>query len=670
MICAARGLPIPGPDEIPTPEALAPRPAIPQTPSSNANSVPGNSSIHKLTLPLGPRSLSTNSEQGGSNPPSPGTGAQRSLKTKGKALATTFISSRNSSQTDLIPREIALSGDNSVNGQTLEVALYKEVQECPICFLDYPPFLNRTRCCDQPICSECFVQIKRPDPHFPEHHGEEVEPRETDTESQLVSEPATCPYCQAPEFGVTYEPPSFRRGLAYASPSIPVGSSLNASSSSLSASSPGPSCQPQPMTRRRAQSLAANAPGVITTDHVRPDWKIKLEALRAHQARRAAAATALHTATYLMGNNSEGTRSLFRSARLNRRQVANQSSNLSAASDLSASITPAASSQPGVSSSETNSRGGMDIQSGFYNSRQVEDLEELMLAEAMRLSLADEEQRRRNVEKALKEAKEKDTKEKEKGESGAGQVLSTLTCKRGESATSGNLRIEASLANAMGADTHTSPNMPDKGKSIERREDADKDENDSSESSPSGTISSLPISAIGNYGHKPSHLRQMSNASSATSSLVDSVTGSYTVIGANPRASGLSVNDEDGQREGSTPNESMFNFRSLAEMVGVNLEDSGDQDEGSNKQAESGQSHEQGHIEKRRSVSENSPTGTAEQNDNSTQLKKDAHKNDPSTVPPELMVTPNTPATERPNKDSKGLANESGVVNRHAEITQ
>lgn len=28
----------------------------------------------------------------------------------------------------------------------------------------YPPLINTSRCCDQPICTECFVQIKRADP--------------------------------------------------------------------------------------------------------------------------------------------------------------------------------------------------------------------------------------------------------------------------------------------------------------------------------------------------------------------------------------------------------------------------------------------------------------------------------------------------------------------------
>ncbi|KAJ3367181.1 SNF1-interacting protein [Allomyces arbusculus] len=57
--------------------------------------------------------------------------------------------------------------------------------ECPICFLFYPSNINKSVCCDQPICTECFVQIKRPD----------------------ADHPADCPYCVHPGFAVVYAPP-------------------------------------------------------------------------------------------------------------------------------------------------------------------------------------------------------------------------------------------------------------------------------------------------------------------------------------------------------------------------------------------------------------------------------------------------------------------------------
>lgn len=57
--------------------------------------------------------------------------------------------------------------------------------------------INHSRCCDQAICTECFVQIKR------------IEP----TTTHLVSEPAACPYCVQDNFGVVYTPPAWRSGI-------------------------------------------------------------------------------------------------------------------------------------------------------------------------------------------------------------------------------------------------------------------------------------------------------------------------------------------------------------------------------------------------------------------------------------------------------------------------
>ncbi|KAJ2523062.1 SNF1-interacting protein [Coemansia sp. RSA 1939] len=61
--------------------------------------------------------------------------------------------------------------------------------ECPICFLYYPKNINYTRCCHKPLCTECFVQIKRKieDDHI---------------------EPTHCPYCVEPNLGIVYYPPT------------------------------------------------------------------------------------------------------------------------------------------------------------------------------------------------------------------------------------------------------------------------------------------------------------------------------------------------------------------------------------------------------------------------------------------------------------------------------
>lgn len=103
-----------------------------------------------------------------------------------------------------------------------EAGLYRGAVECPICFMVrthpslmssgahisypakqyYPPNINHSRCCFQPLCTECFVQIKRAEP----------------TPTHLVSEPACCPYCQQEHFGITYTPPPWRTGIGTETP--------------------------------------------------------------------------------------------------------------------------------------------------------------------------------------------------------------------------------------------------------------------------------------------------------------------------------------------------------------------------------------------------------------------------------------------------------------------
>lgn len=555
-------------------------------------------------------------------------------------------SSRNGSTTDIVPREINLPQDPFVNGQPLEVFLYKNATECPICFLTYPPYLNHTRCCDQAICSECFVQIKRPDPHYPEGHNEsDPNPNPEETAGMLVSEPACCPYCTQPNFGVTYEPPPFRRGLTYtfSPPAVGTMNTAMSSSSSLNSSTLSPTLW-SPSTgqgnRRRTQSLSANAPNVILTDKIRPDWSTKLQAARAHQARRSAAATALHTAAFLM-SNTETSRPSFRVGRFGRRHTgsgtaspgdpsASQSNQVTSAFmrelGVSGLGTPA---QPGPEPGPRSSSGrgtlvaGSNV-GGDARSR-MEDLEDIMLMEAIRLSLAAEEERKRKADKEeRKEAKKREKEDRKKAKaaakhggpyeagegrsghssaSGSNLSLPSLAFgrKRGNSGAS-NLRVEASVANAVASTStstsgatspvrETSTNIKDKGKAVERSlpitpEDSQGDGGDDSMAASSSTITAAtstprpipsPHQPVG-----PSHLRQMSSASSITSSLPDSQAGSYTTPShlQDPRASGLSLGsrsgedggDHDRDQDPSASTEPMFNFRSLAEVVGVSLE--------------------------------------------------------------------------------------------------
>ncbi|KAI6358220.1 SNF1-interacting protein [Pyricularia grisea] len=648
IVAAARGLPLPAADAIP-PDELIPRPISATSPAASTQN------IDSLMVPMGGRTQSTASDRSGSglgsSLPSP-TSAPSSKspfkRSKGIAAALNLSSSRNNSTTDIAPpREIKLPHDPFVNGQPMEVFLYKDGSECPICFLYYPPYLNHTRCCDQPICSECFVQIKRADPHYPEGHGD-TENSERPPEEQaglLISEPACCPYCQQPEFGVTYEPPPFRRGLTYSSSTShmgALGTAMSSSSSLNSSLSPSSLASPTGMghNRRRTQSLSANAPNVVTTDRVRPDWATKLAAQRAHIARRAAAATALHTAAFLMSNN-EQQRSI-RIGRFSRRNTAERTtsgpSTNAAASNSPARPEAAAaeseSASPGTA--EARSSSGRAIM-GARRSR-MEDLEEMMFAEAIRLSLAAEEERKRKAEKEeRKEAKRKEKEDKKAakaaakssgsgpytGSSGnssiAGSALSLpslgLGRRRGNSAAS-NLRMEASVASAMAASGSGSPESGaaaggDKGKGVDRPVPAnigdsgeDVEAGSSSSSAPAG---SQPTPASQRPGGQ-SHLRQISNVSSISdSSYIDA-----------PGGVDIAHSSQEGRTTAAgvapTPN-----ITSLSEVVDVLDE------------VDAAKSHDAAEVQHLEDASDNKPPS------------KDVGE---APSPPELLITPGTPALE------------------------
>lgn len=477
------------------------------------------------------------------------------------------------------------------------------------------------------------MQIKRPDPHYPEGHNEN-DPNTTPEESigLLVSEPACCPYCTQPDFGVTYDPPPFRRGLAHAISSSALGAMNTAmsSSSSLNSANLSPTLGSGVQgNRRRTQSLSANAPNVILTDRIRPDWSTKLQAARAHQARRAAAATALHTAAFLMGNAE--TRP-FRVSRFGRRNTGSGSASpggAGAVTDHSASAEHGESGTgtPVLIGPEPGPRGSSGrglLSAGPSNNNRrsrMEDLEDMMFMEAIRLSLAAEEERKRKAEKEeRKEAKKREKEERkaakaaakhgpyEAGEgrsghssaSGSSLSLSGLAFgrKRGNSGASA-LRVEASVANAIASTS--GPGSPvsdlsvkDKGKAVERSlpstpevsQDGAEDSSEELMAASTSTFTSTTSTArpipSPHQPAGPSHLRQMSSASSVDSSLPDSHAGSYSSPShlQDPTASGLSLDSrtgasEDGgdhDRDPSASTEPMFNFRSLAEVVGVSLE--------------------------------------------------------------------------------------------------
>lgn len=581
-MAAARGLPIPPPDQIPPelqytppPENTADGTQSPEK-SSQFLAVPGSarpSSAHSevAALPTLSPALSLPSP----SPIASGTSTSPLFRSRAKTLAALTHSSKNSPATEPTPREFMLPHDPFINGQPLEAYLYKDATECPICFLYYPPYLNRTRCCDQPICSECFVQIKRPDPHPPEHGepqdqnaaaedgaGTSEERNETEEESQLVSEPSACPFCVQPEFGVTYASPQFRRGLAYAAPNGLASGLISPMSSSSSLGSMG---SPAPPTgRRRATSLSASDPSVITTDKIRPDWAQKLANARAHAARRSAAATALHTAAYLMNSSSSDIRSFGRRGVL--RRATGSSSGTQTPSNRPVGGSPALHALAYLSDRRAAATAASSEQTNNENSTlappressrrsRIDDLEEMMMMEAIRMSLASEEERRRKEEKEMRKEAKKKEKEAKKAEKymRKNAAYSNSQASLAVLSSGASSRVTSSSSSIIGEDQTNS----DKGKKVDRTASAPTvtgtDLVDATKLTVNRNDSDSFAQASPTEPSRPSHLRHVSTASSTSSSFAE--TGSGDQLDSNASSSNPAL-------------ESMFNFRSLAAVIG------------------------------------------------------------------------------------------------------
>ena len=598
LVAAARGKLIPAPDEIPDEDE--PRMTSREEPEPKTQDFIMNS----LTVPISSRSQSVNSDTS-SNPgfspiqssfPVGASSLPQSASTSGSALfrgraktLAALATPAKSSQAEPMPREMQLPKDPFVNGQPIEAYLYKDASECPICFLYYPPHLNKTRCCDQVICSECFVQIKRPDPH-PQHADPSAPTpnEEVSDPEELISEPAACPFCVQPEFGVTFEPPQFRRGLTYVNQSTPhplgnASSAMSSQSSIGSATSNGGRLTPSIVVRRRTTSISATSPGVITTDRVRPDWHQKLAAARAHVTRRSLAASALHAAAYSMGNRGQegdgrgigpfGRRGILRRSSGPESPSGTGSSQLGilammserlAASEANRAEAEAAMT-PGPRSSSRRSR--------------VDDLEELMMMEAIRLSLASEEERRKREEKDAK----KESKKKEKEDKKAKKVAK----KTGVYPSSAN-QSTAGLGTSSdeASSSQLAFNTPSwKGKAADN---VDQTASSSSAGDPQEHLERARAQILPEPGafftpspYRPSHLRTLSNASSTTSSidgsLKSNIQGQGSSANASPNASGVNIASGGSGQDRFSPAmpspsgtnvEPAYNFRSLDAIMG------------------------------------------------------------------------------------------------------
>lgn len=139
----------------------------------------------------------------------------------------------------------------------------EDASECPICFLCFPTQLNRSRCCLQPICTECFVQIQRVDP----------------THSMPPSsQPAMCPFCVAPEFGVVYDPPQTSDASARPQQKQEAEEAIERAATAIGTGG---------ASAGQRTSYAPDHPRVVLVDEVHPDWQSKLDAALAVQARQA-----------------------------------------------------------------------------------------------------------------------------------------------------------------------------------------------------------------------------------------------------------------------------------------------------------------------------------------------------------------------------------------------
>ncbi|KAI8971446.1 hypothetical protein BDF20DRAFT_837778 [Mycotypha africana] len=82
--------------------------------------------------------------------------------------------------------------------------LYYKSVECPICLLYYPCNINYSICCNQPICSECFVEIIRNRIYYVKMKSREAVSLEQYPQDNL------CPFCMTEDFRVKYNgSPSF-----------------------------------------------------------------------------------------------------------------------------------------------------------------------------------------------------------------------------------------------------------------------------------------------------------------------------------------------------------------------------------------------------------------------------------------------------------------------------
>lgn len=146
-------------------------------------------------------------------------------------------------------------------------------------------------------------------------------------------------------------------------------------------------------SRRRNQSISADAPNVITSDHIRPEWNKKLADARAQAMRRSAAATALHTAAFASNIVDGDSRLPFG----RRRRTLFGGDPSPSAFIIPVRHGPSSREPTSADQSQHSAAGPSDLAPGRSSSRRnrIEELEQAMLNEAIRQSLQTEQDRKK-----------------------------------------------------------------------------------------------------------------------------------------------------------------------------------------------------------------------------------------------------------------------------------
>ena len=100
--------------------------------------------------------------------------------------------------------------EEGIDSDLVDVEPKRGLECCPICDLDFP-VLNRTTCCKNDICSNCFFRVKTSRPYV---HGDNERAQRENAKPLTHFLPAHCPFCRCKPFEVKHtgaKPPEVRQ---------------------------------------------------------------------------------------------------------------------------------------------------------------------------------------------------------------------------------------------------------------------------------------------------------------------------------------------------------------------------------------------------------------------------------------------------------------------------